>query len=52
MYLSYLEVEEGAVPIRRVAHKAHIVKVMFLAATARPWYDGEGNCTFDGKIGV
>jgi hypothetical protein len=34
MYLSYLEVKEGAVLIRRVAHKLHIVKVMFLAATA------------------
>jgi hypothetical protein len=41
MYLSYLEVKEGAVPVCRVAHKSHIVKVMFLAATARLRYDGE-----------
>jgi len=25
---------------------------MFLAATARPRYDDQGNCTFDGKIGI
>jgi hypothetical protein len=27
-------------------------KIMFLAAIARPRYDAEGNCTFDGKLGV
>jgi hypothetical protein len=25
---------------------------MFLAATARPRYDDDGKCTFDGKIGI
>ena len=25
---------------------------MFLSAMARPRYDAQGNCTFDGKIGV
>ena len=25
---------------------------MFLAATARPRYDDDGNCIFDGKIGI
>ena len=25
---------------------------MFLSAMARPRYDAEGNCTFDGKLGV
>jgi hypothetical protein len=25
---------------------------MFLAAVARPRYDPEGECTFDGKIGM
>jgi len=42
----------GELPKKRTAkHKQHIVKVMFLAATARPRFDEEGNCTFDGKIG-
>jgi hypothetical protein len=26
--------------------------VMFLTAVAKPRYDDEGNCTFDGKIGI
>jgi len=25
---------------------------MFLTAVAKPRYDNEGNCTFDGKIGI
>jgi hypothetical protein len=50
LYLSIIEVEEGKVLVRKVAHKSHIVKVMFLAATARPRYDAGGNCTFDGEI--
>ena len=25
---------------------------MFLAAVARPRYDEEGNCYFDGKLGI
>jgi len=29
-----------------------MLKVMFLAATAHPCFDAEGNCTFDGKIGI
>jgi hypothetical protein len=29
-----------------------MIKVMFLAAVARPRYDPEGECTFDGKIGM
>lgn len=37
---------------RTVKHKNHVVKVMFLAATARPRFDAQGNCTFDGKIGI
>ena len=37
---------------RSTGHKSHILKVMFLAAIARPRYDGAGNCTFDGKIGM
>jgi hypothetical protein len=38
-------------PTRRVGHKSHILKVMFLVAVARPRFEGD-NCTFDGKIGV
>jgi hypothetical protein len=52
MYLSIIELEEGKVPVRKVAHKSHIVKVVFLAAKARPRYNAEGNCTFDGEIGI
>jgi len=44
---------KGEVPqARHVKHKSHILKVMFLAATARPRFDAQGNCTFDGKIGI
>jgi len=39
-------------PKRMVKHKSHIMKVMFLAAAARPRFDDDGNCTFDGKIGI
>jgi hypothetical protein len=45
----YLAQEETA-PVRAIRHKGHIVKVMFLAALARPRFDSDG-CTFDGKIG-
>ena len=39
-------------PHRCVENKNAIGKVMFLSAVARPRFDEEGNCTFDGKIGV
>ena len=52
VYLTKEEQENNDVPIRKVAHKSHVQKVMFLAATARPRFDDEGNCTFDGKIGI
>lgn len=32
--------------------KNFIEKVMFLALVTRPRYDANGNCTFDGKIGI
>jgi hypothetical protein len=50
LYLSEREAME-ALPKRRVKHKSHILKVMFLAAVARPRFDDEGECVFDGKIG-
>jgi transposase-like protein len=39
-------------PHRTVQNKNAIVKVMFLSAVARPRFDEQGNCTFDGKLGV
>ena len=47
----YLAPGETA-PLRVSQRKDHIVKVMFLAAVARPRYDENGVCTFDGKIGM
>lgn len=47
----YLAPGEEA-PLRVCQKKDHIVKVMFLAAVARPRYDENGLCTFDGKIGM
>jgi hypothetical protein len=47
------EKEEGAsgkTPERLCAHKSHIIKVIFLAAVARPIFDNDGRCVFDGKI--
>lgn len=39
-------------PLRTMQNNNSIGKVMFLCALARPRYDADGNCTFDGKIGV
>ena len=42
----------GEIPPERFCkHKSHIEKIMFLVAVARPRFDAEGNCIFDGKIG-
>jgi hypothetical protein len=46
------EKENNSMPVRKVIHKSHIPKVMFLAATARPRFDDSGRCLFDGKIGI
>jgi transposase len=51
-YVSANERDSNNLPVRRVSHKAHIDKVMFLCATARPRFDDNGQCTFDGKIGI
>ncbi|KAE8775905.1 transposon mariner sub-class [Hordeum vulgare] len=48
MYLSHRE----EAPQRECKNKNHIQKIMFLSAMARPRYDAQGNCVFDGKIGV
>ena len=48
-----LYLAEGELPpVRRVQHKSHISKVMFLSAVARPRFDENNVCTFDGKIGI
>ena len=48
-----LYLTEGKIPpAQRIRHKDHIDKVMFLSAVARPRYDKNGICTFDGKIGI
>ena len=39
-------------PNRFVQNKNHMIKVMFLCAVARPRFDENGNCFFDGKIGM
>ncbi|CAN6360374.1 unnamed protein product [Urochloa humidicola] len=39
-------------PERTVKSKNFIEKVMFLAVVTRPRFDQNGNCTFDGKIGI
>ena len=39
-------------PVRTVQNKNFIDKVMFLVAVAGPRYDEEGNCYFDGKLGI
>ncbi|CAA0807020.1 Unknown protein [Striga hermonthica] len=38
-------------PHRSCQSKNNIAKVMFLAATARPRFDGEGRVVFSGKVG-
>lgn len=47
----YLAPGEEA-PLRVSQKKDHVVKVMFLAAVARPRYNENGECIFDGKIGM
>ncbi|XP_056698419.1 uncharacterized protein [Spinacia oleracea] len=39
-------------PHRVVKSKNFIPKIMFMGAVARPRWDREGNCTFDGKLGL
>ena len=39
-------------PYKTVQNKNSIDEVMFLAAIARIRFDSEGNCTFDGKLGI
>ena len=47
----YIAPGEG-VPNRTCQNKDHILKVMFLCAVARPRFNRNGECTFDGKLGI
>eukprot|EP00904_Undaria_pinnatifida_P000538 jgi/Undpi1/10485/HiC_scaffold_29.g12935.m1 len=48
----YYLYEGEDLPVRKVQHKSHVIKVMFLAAVARPRWDASRNRQFDGKIGI
>ena len=48
---AYIEPNEN-VPVQRCVNKDHIIKVMFFCAVARPRFNHNGECTFDGKIGM
>jgi hypothetical protein len=39
-------------PERYAQNQSHLSKVMFLCALACPCFDDNGNCPFDGKIGM
>ncbi len=43
---------DEVIPNRPVQNKDHIMKVMFLCAVARPRFNANGECYFDGKIGM
>jgi hypothetical protein len=49
---TYYLTEDEDDPVMKTRHKNHILKVIFLCAVARPRNVQEGNCTFDGKIGI
>jgi hypothetical protein len=46
----YLLAEDELEPTRKVRHKKHIPRIMFLSAQARPRHDPHRNCMWDGKI--
>ena len=52
MVASDSENEEEAEPTRRTRHKSHIEKILFLCAQAKPHYDPNRKCEWDGKIGI
>lgn len=47
----YLCLDED-MPHRTCKSKRYITKVMFMAAVARPRWDSNNVCTFDGKLGI
>ena len=50
-YKRYLTVRETP-PKSSISNKNNIVKVMMLSALARPWFNVQGVCTFNSKIGI
>lgn len=51
VYLTSNEKENNLVPNRKCKSKRYLIKVMFLCAVARPRFNDNGQCLFDGKIG-
>ncbi|XP_074298986.1 uncharacterized protein LOC141629980 [Silene latifolia] len=45
-------VEGEELPYRSCQSKRYITKVMFMCAVSRPIYSADGECLFDGKIGM
>ena len=52
LYLTQNEIEEGNELQRKTRSKHYIEKVMFLCAVACPHFNDDGECIFDGKIGL
>ena len=50
-YKCYLTLDESH-PRRTIGNQNSITKIMILSAIARPRFDENGTCTFDGKIGL
>ncbi|XP_057248151.1 uncharacterized protein LOC125493763 [Beta vulgaris subsp. vulgaris] len=48
---AYLHPKEKT-PWRKIKNKNFIPKAMFMAAVARPRWNQDGSCAFDGKIGI
>ena len=48
----YFLLEGEDTPTRKVQHKPHVPKVMFLAVVAQPGFDVSANEMFSGKIGI
>ena len=49
---NYYLANEEEEPYQPCQSKHYIDKIMFLCVIARPRFDEDGNCTFDGKIGM
>jgi hypothetical protein len=50
--MCYILAEDEPEPVRRVVHKSHITKVMFLCAQARPRFVHSWGKWWDGKLGI
>jgi hypothetical protein len=49
---NYYLYRDESVPYRSAKSKRYLIKVMFLACTARPRFDSQGTLIFDGKVGL